>query len=123
VPLVIVGQARGVVALWLSTVGLSDEEALALLTPDGESGDDPLNRSAVWSGVCFVPPAVTSIEELVLARELATGADAGVAEVLASDWDRWVDPATGTAELVAALGLDGPTSFSPIEPHPYDSGC
>jgi hypothetical protein len=124
VPLIIVGQARSVVALWLAAAGLDDDEALDLLRPDAEAGDDPLKRSAVWAGVaCWIPPAVTSIEELELARRLAVGDDARMTEVLAERWDHWTDPATSTAELVVALGRDGPTTFSPIEPHPYDTGC
>jgi hypothetical protein len=124
VPLIIVGQARSVVALWLAAAGLDDDDALRLLQPDGEAGDDPSKRSAVWAGVdCWIPPAVTSIEELELARRLAVGDDARMTEVLAERWEHWIDPATSTAELVAALGREGPTTFSPIEPHPYDTGC
>ncbi len=124
VPLIIVGQARSVVALWLAAAGLHDDDALGILQPDDEAGDDALNRSAVWAGVtCWTPPAVTSIEELELARRLAVGDDARMTEVLAERWEHWIDPATGTAELVAALGREGPTTFSPIEPHPYDTGC
>lgn len=124
VPLIIVGQARGPIALWLATAGLDDDDALDLLRPDGEPGDDPLRRSAVWGGVaCWIPPAVTSIEELELARRLVIGDDARMTTVLAERWEHWIDPATSTAELVVALGRDGPTTFSPIEPHPYDTGC
>jgi hypothetical protein len=124
VPLVIVGEARGVVALWLAAAGLGDDDALDLLQPDAEAGDDPLRRSAVWAGVaCWIPPAVTSIEELELARRLVIGDDARMTEVLAEHWEHWTDPATSTAELVAALGREGPMTFSPIEPHPYDTGC
>lgn len=124
VPLIIVGQARSVVALWLAAAGLDDDDALDLLQPDGEAGDDPLKRSAVWAGVaCWIPPAVTSIEELELARRLVVGDDARMTEVLAERWEHWTDPATSTTELVAALGREGPTTFSPIEPHPYDTGC
>lgn len=124
VPLVVVGQARSVVALWLVTAGLSDDDALELLQPDGGAGDDPLQRSAVWAGAaCWTPPAVTSIEQFPLARRLVVGDDALMAEVLAERWDGWTDPATSTTELVAALGREGPTTFSPIEPHPYDTGC
>ena len=124
VPLIVVGQARSVVALWLAAAGLDDDDALDLLQPDAEAGDDPLKRSAVWAGVaCWIPPAVTSIEELELARRLVIGDDARVTEVLAERWGHWTDPATSTVELVAALGREGPTTFSPIEPHRYDTGC
>ena len=124
VPLIIVGQARSVVALWLAAAGLDDDDALDLLQPDAEAGDDPLRRSAVWAGVaCWTPPAVTSIEELEFARRLVIGDDARMTEVLAERWEHWTDPATSTVELVAALGREGPTTFSPIEPHPYDTGC
>jgi hypothetical protein len=47
VPLIIVGQARGVIALWLAAAGLDDDDALRLLQPDGEAGGDSLQRSAV----------------------------------------------------------------------------
>ncbi len=124
VPLIVVGQARSVVALWLVTAGLSDDDAYDLLSTDSEHSVEPMARSAVWAGAaCWVPPTVTSIEELNLARRLAIGDDAGFAEILAQRWEHWIDPTTSTVELVAALGLSGPTSFSAIEPHPYDTGC
>lgn len=120
VPLIVVGQARSVVALWLATAGLSDDEAFDLLSTDSEHSVEPMAESAVWAGAaCWVPPAVTSIEELGLARRLAISDDARVADVLVERWEHWIDPTTSTVELVAALGLDGPTAFSPIEPHPY----
>jgi hypothetical protein len=72
---------------------------------------------------CWIPPAVTSIEELQLARRLVVADDSRMTEVLAERWEHWTDPATSTTELVAALGRDDPTTFSPIEPHPYDTGC
>ncbi|MEO6652088.1 MAG: hypothetical protein ABIP17_05460 [Ilumatobacteraceae bacterium] len=124
VPLIVVGQARSVVALWLATAGLSDDDAYDLLSTDSEHSNEPMARSAVWAGAaCWVPPAVTSIEELDLARRLAIGDDARVAAVLTERWEHWIDPTTSTVELVAALELDGPIAFSPIEPHPYDTGC
>ena len=81
------------VGLWLAAAGLDDDDALRLLQPDGEAGDDPLKRSAVWAGVaCWIPPAVTSIEELELARRLVVADDARMTEVLADRWEHWIGP-------------------------------
>ncbi len=123
VPLIVVGQARSVVALWLVTAGLSDDDAHQMLSTDSDHSAEPMARSAVWSGAaCWIPPAVTSVEELAFARRLAVGDDTRTLGILAARWEHWIDPNTSTTELAAALGHEL-TSFTTIEPHHYDTGC
>jgi hypothetical protein len=107
------GQARGVVMLWLATAGLDRAETLATLQP----GDlrDASYRGHIWPGLCGAD-IQWAPQDLLAARVIATGDRAVTAEVLARDWDRWTDPATTTDELLAALGLPAVGPPEPIEP-------
>jgi hypothetical protein len=107
------GQARGVVMLWLATAGLDGAETLAALQP----GDlrDATYRGHIWPGLCGAD-VQWAPQDLAAARAITAGDRAATAEVLARDWDRWTDPATTTDELMAALGLPAVGPPEPIEP-------
>jgi hypothetical protein len=100
-PLVIAGEARGVVALWLAARGLDPDDALDLAaTPDGS---DAFQRGLAWPTMCG--PVVWSPQDLAAARQLLLAPEAEVSSVIAGGFDRWSDPATGTDEVLLALGL------------------
>lgn len=86
------GQARGVVMLWLATAGLDRDETLAMLQP-GDLGD-PSHRGHIWPGLCGAD-IQWAPQDLAAARLVATG-------------DR-----AATAEVVAATGTGGPTPLPP----------
>jgi hypothetical protein len=103
------GQARAALALWLA----------AAATPDGTELLRDLSREAVSSGGGLTfdgwdnPPMwgviYTTTDTRVALAMLEQPARA-VADVLADDWTRWVDPATPASELALQLGLPTPPS-------------
>lgn len=115
-PVVVAGQARGVVALWLATRGLDAKATLRLTTarsegrpPAGEQ--DAFDRGYVdWPDYCGITPVVWSARDLAAARSLTAAPEPAVRSVLHAGWERWRDPRTPTDELLAALGL------SPVGP-------
>ena len=112
-PLDIGGEARGVVGLWLAARGLELDDALHLATVEspGDSdenllrggGHDAFERGLAWPTMCG--PVVWSPQDLEAARALMRVPVAQVASVLEGGFARWSDPATGTDELLAELGL------------------
>lgn len=112
------GQSRAVVALWLAAqavprtgaalAGLTQTNVLRLgsdsLPPHLLVPNDPVQPAAVW-GMVEVRHA------LALARRPAAEVEAA----LGSDWARFTDPATTTAELASALSLD-PVPESELRP-------
>ena len=50
--LLVDGEARGVIMLWLATVGLSGDDALDLLRPDEYNDATPSGQGHVWPGIC-----------------------------------------------------------------------
>ena len=120
-PTVIAGQARGVVSLWLSVRGLEPGEQLRRTTiPDLDpSVSDSFERGSLDGvGACSVPSVVWSSQDLAAARAVI-GLDEGtVADVIETQWERWIDPATGTDELLAALGLPAEGPYDEVTPRP-----
>ena len=99
-PLVVTGQARGVLALWLSTRSLGPAATRHLTssrTPDEHDCRD-------W-------PVAWSSQDLRAARTLIALPEAAVRTVVHQGWERWQDPATGTDELLGAVGLPAAAPF------------
>ena len=108
------GQARGVVMLWLATSGLDDRDVDRMLTPH-DSRSDASYRGHLWPGICG-SDVQWSPQDVDAARAVTTLDRAVVADALAPSWERWVDPATTTDDLLAALGLPPVGPPEPIEP-------
>jgi hypothetical protein len=119
-PAVVAGQARGVLALWLATRGLGRGDVDALTTSPLPASPDSFERGSLEVGSCSVPPVVWSAQDLEAARAVVALPSAAVAEVIAAGWDRWLDPATGTDELLAALDLPGVGPFDRVTARPGD---
>ena len=114
--MVVAGQARGVLALWLATRGL-DAEATSRLTTARSGGSRPagapgaFDRGYVdWPTYCGITPVVWSARDLAAARSLVAAPEPAVRSVVHGGWERWRNPRTSTDELLAALGL------SPVGP-------
>jgi hypothetical protein len=119
-PFVAAGQARGVVALWLATRGLDRGDVEVVTTSPLPASADTFERGSLEVGNCSVPPVVWSAQDLEAARAVVALPSAAVAEVIATGWDRWLDPATGTDELLAALALPGVGPFDRVSARPGD---
>ncbi|HUR18427.1 MAG TPA: hypothetical protein VMZ51_05745 [Acidimicrobiales bacterium] len=107
---VVAGQARGVVALWLATRGMSPADtARRLRDADRSPGDprDASDRGAIWPGGCSDEPSVLqwSPTDLRAARLLVGRPAAVVANVIRNDWDRFTDPVATTDDLLRAVGM------------------
>jgi hypothetical protein len=98
--MVVAGEARGVVALWLATRGIDLDEARAL--------------TVITSDDCDVPPVVWSAQDGAAARELIALPASRVAAIVVDDWTRWSRPTTGTNELLAELGLPAVGPFDDV---------
>jgi hypothetical protein len=111
-PYVAAGQARGVVAVWLATRGLSSDDARKVATGrdasngnPGEGPPDAFDRGYAWQGgICGGAPVVWSGQDLLAARQLLALPERDVLRVLHAGWDRWTSPSTSTDDLLAALG-------------------
>ena len=121
-PEVIAGQARGVVALWLATRGLGPVPTRQLTSGrtsrngnPGEGQPDAFDRGYVWPESCGTSPVVWSAQDLSAARAVVALPEAAVMTAVHRDWDRWRDPATGTDELLAALGLPPVGPFDVVQ--------
>ena len=110
-PLVLTGQARGVVALWLSTRGLGPA-ATHRLTSSRTAGEHDCRE---W-------PVAWSSQDLRAARALIALPEAAVRTVVHRGWERWRDPATGTDELLGAVGLPAAGPF-PADADGSDNPC
>ena len=93
-PLVVAGQARGVLALWLSTRGLGPVDTRRLTTSRTPDEHD-----------CRDPSVALSSLDLRAARALIALPEPAVRAVVHEGWERWRDPAAGADELLAAAGL------------------
>lgn len=107
------GQARSLAALWLGAQ-TSPGAADALRSMDSPATDDGQGHvdGPMW-GVTW------HRAELRGALALLDRPAADVGAVLAAHWDRWVDPATPSAELLAAVGL-APSTANPV---PVSGDC
>jgi hypothetical protein len=108
------GEARGVVMLWLATNEMDDRDVDRLLTPR-DSRDGASYRGHLWPGVCAAD-VQWAPQDVDAARAVTALDRAAVADVLAADWDRWIDATTTTDELLVALGLPPVGPPEPIEP-------
>ena len=125
IPTIVAGQARGVVALWLSVRGLDPAEQLRRTTIsdlDPSESDSYARGSLGGVGVCSVPGVVWSGQDLAAARAIIGIDEAVVAGVIETQWEQWIDPATGTNELLAALGLPAEGPYDVVTPRP-GQGC
>ncbi len=109
-------QARGVLAIWLATRDLPVDDAIermASLPPLTDHGQD-WYPSRPWPDVCGAgpTPVVWSTSDLVAARALISGDEAAIASVVDAEWERWIDPATTTNELLLAVGAEPVDSSS-----------
>jgi hypothetical protein len=113
--LLVDGQARGVIVLWLATAGLSHDSALDLLEPDEYNDKTPTGQGHVWPGTCTAT-VQWSPQDLVAARSLVAVDRDTVGGLLAGDWPRWTAPEASTDDLLTALGLPPVGPSDPIEP-------
>lgn len=118
IPTVLSGQARGVVSLWLASRGLSGARARRLASSPTPASGDAFERGSTVTDPCFAPPVVWSAQDLGAARSMIALPPAKVARVVSAGWERWRDPATGTDELMKALGLASVGPFDRIDPRP-----
>jgi hypothetical protein len=117
-PMVIAGQARGVVALWLATRGADAKVVRSGTTSDYPGSADAFERGSLQIGMCSVPPVVWSAQDLAAARAVVALPATQVAGVVTAGWARWSDARTGTDELLAALGLPGVGPFDEVVARP-----
>lgn len=125
-PLVIAGQARGVVGLWLATRGLRPVAARERISGRtardlGNREPDAFDRGYAWSGC--TSPVVWSAQDLRAARALSALPEATVRAAVHEGWDRWRDPATGTDELLAAVGVPPVGPFDAFATRAESSAC
>ena len=99
-PLVVTGQARGVVALWLSIRDLGPAATRQLTSSRTADEHDCREWPVAWSS-----------QDLRAARALIALPEAAVRTVVHQGWERWRDPATGTDELLGAVGLPAAGPF------------
>jgi hypothetical protein len=119
-PMVIAGQARGVVALWLATRGADADDRRKASTSAAPGSGDSFDRGSLQTGMCSKPPVVWSAQDLAAARAIIALPEPQVASVVTEGWSRWSDPRTGTDELLAALGLPAVGPFDAVIPRPGD---
>ncbi len=118
-PLVVAGEARGVVAVWLSVRGLDLDDQLRRARVPRTDSDDPFeNGSLDGVGPCSVPSVVWSRQDLEAARAVIQLPEETVARAVATDWHTWIDQSTGTDELLAHLGLPAVGPFDQVTPRP-----
>jgi hypothetical protein len=122
-PVVVSGQSRGVVALWLATRGLDPGRAARATTSADPASNDSFTRASVEpvDDPCIAPAVVWSAQDLAAARALLTLPADEVARVVTAGWDRWSNPATGTDELLRALGLPAVGPFDLVIARPGHS--
>jgi hypothetical protein len=107
--LIVAGESRGVLALWLATRGARpsfvDDLTSYALSPDTES-----ITSRPWPDPCYAGPTRVrwSASDVSAARRLVAVPEAAVVDLLDQRWAWAIDPDTTTVELLAALGLDPP---------------
>lgn len=117
-PLVVAGEARGVVALWLSVRGLDIEQQLKRTSASEADSNDPFDNGSIDGLACAVPGVVWSRQDLAAARAVIQLPEETVRQAVAADWSRWTDPETGTDELLEHLGLPTVGPFDDVTPRP-----
>jgi hypothetical protein len=111
------------VALWLATRGLDPDDAAIASTAADPGSPDAVARGSVVDVAdhCHAPAVVWSAQDLAAARVVLALPENAVASALHADWDHWIDPRTGTDELLAALGQEPAGPFDRIEARPGSS--
>ena len=103
------GQARAVLALWLAAAATPDgDELLRDLSFEGASPSGALTFDG-WDG----PPmwgVVYTASDASLSIAMLERPARPIADALAEDWSRWIDPATPSTDLARHLGLPAPPS-------------
>lgn len=101
------GQARGAIALWLSTRG-ADREAQLDLTSVGSPDRSAANGARPWPDSCFagLAPVRWATTDVTAARQMLTLPEEHVRAVLHGDWHRLTERTTSTDDLLVALGLE-----------------
>ncbi|HUP86421.1 MAG TPA: hypothetical protein VM143_12205 [Acidimicrobiales bacterium] len=120
VPRVIAGQARGVIALWLTTRGLDSKRATNLATSRDPGSPDAFDRGSPDKDPCNSPSVTWSAQDLAAARTLIALPETKVERVVGGDWAKWIDPATKTDDLMAALGLPSVGPIDDVQPRPVE---
>lgn len=115
-PTVVSGQARGVVALWLASQGLDPARARRFASSPLPTSADAFDRGSTVVDPCIAPIVVWSAQDLRGARSMIALPSNEVSRVVISGWEHWRDPATGTDELMKALGLRPVGPFDRVEP-------
>lgn len=119
-PMVVSGQSRGVVALWLAVRGVPPESRAAVLTArepdDPDAYDRGLPRNADHS--CSIPSVIWSAQDLAAARAIVALPDTDVVDVLRADWQRWIAITTVTDDLLGVLGIVPMAPYDRVEPRP-----
>ncbi len=107
------GQARAVLALWLAAVATPDgAELLRDLSFEGASSSGELAFDG-WDN----PPmwgVIYTASDASLAIAMLEQPDRPIADALAEDWPRWVDPATPSTDLARHLGLPAPPNTARV---------
>ena len=110
-PLIVAGQSRGVVVLWLATRGLGAKQASQMVADGSTDGGvaGPTITGSIWPGICHDEGAVLvwAPKDLMAARMLLNTPSAKVRAVIHEDWDAVINPATTTDDLLGLLGFGG----------------
>lgn len=126
VPLVVAGEARGVVALWLAARGLEPDVAVRLASHhfdfnfEPDARPDAFELGMAWPDACNTgaPPVTWSPQDLSAARSLLALPETRVHDLLIEGWDRFTSSATTTDQLLAAAGLDPAGPYARIVARP-----
>ena len=110
-PLIVAGQSRGVVVLWLATRGLGTKQARQMVADGSTDGGPagPTITGSIWPGICHDEGSVLvwAPKDLVAARMLLNTPSAKVRAVIHEHWDAVIDPAATTDDLLELLGFGG----------------
>ena len=107
------GQARAVVALWLT---LQSTPGIRGAPPDTRARQSDRGTAYTLTPCQEGPPVAWSFEDTGYARRLAERPAAEVAARLASEWALVTDPRTTTRQLAHMFDLNAPTLAMSIPP-------
>lgn len=122
-PTVLAGEARGVVAIWLTARELDADDTARVSTSPAAGSPDPFERGLLEVvEPCAIPAAVWSAQDFAAARSVLALPAAEVQTVVVGGWDRWTDPRTGTDEFLAELGVAAHGPYDEVVARP-GQGC
>lgn len=114
-PCISAGQARGAIAAWLAAGATPRAHAeFSRQTAPADTVVTPVGRSTVatvllsGSGPFLLTGLLATAQQIALAKAMLALPAAHVEQVLAASWQSWMQPATTTAQLAAALGIPLP---------------